>query len=100
MGVVDPDNRRTRALALLESQHAFPGPFEFRVVVRPEAGPAALDALLLAAGGRDRLIDVSERTSEHGNYRSLRVRVQLERAAEVLDGYEVLRAVDGVVTVL
>ena len=32
---MEPDDRRERALALLESQHTFPGPFDFRVVTRP-----------------------------------------------------------------
>jgi putative lipoic acid-binding regulatory protein len=93
-------DRRERALALLDSQHAFPGPFEFRVVIRPDGRPAALGALLAAAGGSERLIEVTERSSERGNYVSLRVKVQLESSAVVLDVYEVLRRVDGILTVL
>ncbi|MEQ1569588.1 MAG: DUF493 domain-containing protein [Myxococcota bacterium] len=94
------DERRERALALLESQHTFPGPFEFRVVVRPDAGPAALRAVLDTAGGDDRLVEVTERASEKGNYKSVRVKVHLDHASGVLDVYESLRAVVGVLTIL
>lgn len=91
---------RQRALALLEAQHAFPGAFEFRVVIRPEGRGAALAALLAAAGGSEVLLDVTERPSSAGRYVSLRVKVRLERAEKVLDVYEVLREVEHVITVL
>ncbi|MEQ1503990.1 MAG: DUF493 domain-containing protein [Myxococcota bacterium] len=91
---------RQRALALLESQHAFPGPFEFRVVLRPEGRAAALGALMSAAGPDSSLIDVTERASHAGRYLALRVKVQLDRAEQVLDVYEVLKEVDEVITAL
>lgn len=94
------EDRRQRALALLESSHAFPGAFEFRVVVRPEAKPGALSAVIAVAGGQQALIDVSERASCNLTYLSLRVRVHLPSAEAVLDTYEVLRGVDGVITIL
>ena len=90
---------RQRALALLEAQHAFPGAFEFRVVIRPEGRAAALGALLAAASGGE-LLDVTERPSSGGKYVSLRVKVHLEHAERVLDVYEVLRQVEHVITVL
>jgi putative lipoic acid-binding regulatory protein len=91
---------RQRAIALLESHHAFPGVFEFRVVIRPGARSAALGAVLAVTGGSLSLVDVTERPSSAGNYASLRVKVRVEAAAGVLDVYEVLRGVDGVLTVL
>lgn len=91
---------RQRALALLEAQHAFPGAFEFRVVIRPEGRAGALGALLAAAGGGEVLLDVTERPSSAGKYVSLRVKVHLDQAEKVLDVYEVLRQVEHVITVL
>lgn len=91
---------RQRMIALLESQHAFPGVFEFRVVIRPAARSAALGAVLAVTGGSGALVDVNERPSSAGNYASLRVKVRVEAATGVLDVYEVLRGVDGVLTVL
>jgi putative lipoic acid-binding regulatory protein len=91
---------RERAIALLESHHAFPGVFEFRVVIRPTARSAALGAVLAVTGGSDSLVDVNERESSNGNYTSLRVRVKVDAATGVLDVYEILRGVDGVLTVL
>jgi putative lipoic acid-binding regulatory protein len=94
------DERRQRAIALLQAQHSFPGPFEFRVVTRPGGKGLVLQALLAGAGGVGRLVDVSERASCAGTYVSLRVRVNLDRAEHVLDVYEVLKNVEQVVTVL
>jgi putative lipoic acid-binding regulatory protein len=95
----DADPRR-RAIALLESQHVFPGPFEFRVVIRPDGRAAALGALISAAGPEASLLEVTERASQGGRYLSLRVKVHLDSADVVLDIYEVLREVDQVITAL
>lgn len=94
------EDRRQRALTLLEASHEFPGPFEFRVVVRPQAKPGALSAVLAVAGGPDALLDVGERASCNLTYLSLRVRVHLPSAEAVLDVYQVLRSVEGVITIL
>jgi putative lipoic acid-binding regulatory protein len=95
-----PTDPRERALALLEANHAFPGPFEFRVVVLPEARSAAVGALVASVGSSERVVEVGERRSANGTYVAVRVRVELQQATDVLDAYEVLRAVSGVVTVL
>jgi putative lipoic acid-binding regulatory protein len=97
---MEPDERRERALALLESQHSFPGPFEFRVVTRPPDRSGAISAVLATVGGSERLIEVTERSSERGNYVAIRVRVTVDAATVVLDVYEVLRGVEGVITVM
>lgn len=90
---------RERAIALLESQHAFPGVFEFRVVIRPAARTPALGAVLAVTGGAS-LVEVTERPSAQGNYVALRIRTRVAEATRVLDVYEVLRGVEGVLTVL
>jgi putative lipoic acid-binding regulatory protein len=91
---------RQRAIALLESQHAFPGVFEFRVVIRPPAKAAALGAVLAVTGGSVSLVEVTERPSSNGNYVALRISARVAAATRVLDAYEVLRGVEGVLTVL
>lgn len=96
----EPTDEVARAIALLESQHTFPGPFEFRVVIRPAHRAAALSALLSAAGGSEALLEVGERASSHGNYLALRIKVHLDAATRVLQVYEVLRQVEGVLTVM
>lgn len=92
--------RRHRVLELLRSQHDFPGPFEFRVVVLPEAVGPTVSAVSAAIGGGDRMQDVRERASRHGTYRSLRIRARVDSAEGVLDVYEVLSGLQGVVTSL
>jgi putative lipoic acid-binding regulatory protein len=94
-----PEDPRERALLLLDTHHTFPGPFEFRVVVRPEGRAPALEALV-AKVGADRVHPQSERPSAQGNYLAVRVKVEVAHAADVLDLYELIRAVPGVVTVL
>ena len=91
---------RESALALLRSQHLFPGPFEFRVVVRPPVVAATISAMVAAAGSDAALEDLSERPSSGGKYLALHVRIRLADAERVLDVYEVLRGVDGVMTSL
>jgi len=81
---------RDRALALLESHHQFPGPFDFRVVVAPPDKELTVAAMLAAAGSGARMEDVGERLSSKGNYLALRVRIHVTSAERVLDVYEVL----------
>lgn len=91
---------RTAALALLRSQHEFPGAFEFRAVVRPAATGATVAAMVAAAGGGAVLEDVTERKSRMGNYVALRVRIRVQDAEIVLDVYEILRSIDGVLATM
>ena len=88
---------RDEARELLESQHTFPGPFEFRVDVRPVAASTAVAAI--AAGGV-RIEHVGERRSDKGSYIALHVKTYAASANEVLDVWEVLKGVDGVVAQL
>ena len=91
---------RDAALALLRSQHEFPGPFEFRVVVRPPASAPTLTAMAAAAGEGAVVEEVTERLSRNGNYVALHVRIQVPDAERVLDVYAVLATVEGVLTSL
>jgi len=83
---------------LLESQHAFPGEYTFRVVVRPVARAEVVSAL---AAVRDcEVLHVDERASRKGTYLSVRVTTRLERAEVALDAYEVLKQLSSVLTVM
>jgi putative lipoic acid-binding regulatory protein len=94
-----PDER-DRALALLRDQHAFPGEFNFRVVAHPSRRTIIVSAVAAAAGGGEALVDVTERSSRQGNYLALHIKVLVADAEVVLDVYEVLKGVDGVLTVM
>ncbi|MBN2798829.1 MAG: DUF493 domain-containing protein [Deltaproteobacteria bacterium] len=91
---------RDEALALLRSQHPFPGPFDFRVVILPAARSGVLSAMSAAAGPEAALLAVDERASSQGTYLSLRVRMSLPDAENVLHVYEILRDLEGVKTAL
>ena len=95
-----PDDQRQRAIELLEANHVFPGPISVSVIGRND--PAVELAVLAAAGlgeapGADRH---DRKESGGGKYVSHRLTVQCASAAEVLDLFARLRAVDGVITVL
>jgi putative lipoic acid-binding regulatory protein len=91
---------RDTALSLLRRRHAFPGPFQFRVVVRPPTAPLVVSAIAAGAGDDARVESVNERKSRNGNYVAVHVTVHLTSAEAVLDVYEVLRGVDGVLATL
>lgn len=91
---------REDALTLLRNHHVFPGAFEFRAVVMPHATAAVVGAIVAAAGDGSRAEDVSERRSRNGNYVAVCVRIHVVDAERVLDVWEVLRGVDGVLTTL
>jgi putative lipoic acid-binding regulatory protein len=91
---------REAALALLRSQHEFPGVFEFRVVVRPAVAASVVTAMSAAAGEGASVREVTERHSKNGNYVALHVQIEVDDAERVLDVYAVLRVVDGVMASL
>ena len=90
---------RARTLALLESQHTFPGPFGFRIVVRPSVRPEVVTAVgaLVGPGG---ITELSERPSRNGTYLAVRLRAAMDSAEQVLDVYDMLKRIDGVLAVL
>jgi putative lipoic acid-binding regulatory protein len=81
---------RDEALSLLRAHHVFPGPFEFRVVVRPDHKTSTVTAMTAAAGLGARVVDLGERRSRQGTYVALRVRIEVESAERVLDVYAIL----------
>jgi putative lipoic acid-binding regulatory protein len=89
-----------RARALLLAHHQFPGPFEFRVVVRPVDRSAVVSAVAAAGRDRDALVEIREQPSARGTYLSLRLTLRVESADHVLEVYDVVRQVSGVLTVM
>jgi len=96
--MADDSDERQRMVDLLESQHRFPGPFTFRVVVRPVSRAEVVTAM--AAVDDCVVASVDERPSRKGTYLSLRVTAQLERAEVALDVYEVLQQLEAVLAVM
>ncbi|MEN0066024.1 MAG: DUF493 domain-containing protein [Myxococcota bacterium] len=93
-----PDDRQ-RVLSLLESQHEFPGPYRFRIVVRPESRSTVITAVGAAAGEAS-VLEVSERPSRNGSYVALHVLTQMESAESVLDVYDVIRGLPEVIAAM
>ena len=91
---------REGALELLRSQHTFPGPYTFRVVVRPDARSGVVSAIAAALGDASAVQEIHERASSKGNYLSLRVVTRMEDAEGVLDVNEVVSALDDVLITL
>ncbi len=91
---------KDRLLELLRSQHTFPGPYLFRVIVRPTNRTTILSAVSVAVGGGEALLDVSERPSRKGSYVALHLRVHVVDAEAVLGVYDVLNRIDGVLAVM
>ncbi len=91
---------REAALALLQSQHEFPGPFEFRVVVPPRQKELTVAAMVAAAGDDVQVLHLGERFSRTGKYLALQVRLEVDSAERVLDVYDVIRSLDYVLASL
>ena len=87
---------REGALELLRSQHTFPGPYTFRIVVRPDARSSVVSAIAAALGDESAVQGVEEQPSRKGTYLSLRVTSHIQTAEAVLDVYEVVGALDSV----
>ena len=88
---------RDTSLDLLREAHVFPGIFEFVIVVKAHAMSTVLSAAVAAVGPDGHVERVTERRSTRGNYVSLHLYVQVQRAEQVLDVYGVLQELDGVV---
>lgn len=89
---------RAEALELLRASHRFPGPYRFRVVVPAGRRAAVVTAIQALAG--ERLDEVGEQPSRKGTYISLRLTLTLGAAEEVLEVYDLIRAIDGVRAVM
>jgi len=91
---------RKEAIALLEDQHEFPGDFEFRVVVRPDAKDNVLGAIAAAAGEQGKVHAHREHPSKTGKFVALNVPVGVPTAETVLDIYSALKDVEGVMATM
>ena len=89
---------RERAIELLRSEHDFPGPFRFRVVVRNGGEPGVVSALAALDGVEVDHVDTQP--SRKGTYVSVRLRTTIDKPETVLDAYAVLRGIDGVMATL
>ena len=98
------EEARERARALLEATHVFPCEYFLMVIARHDesiterlvAAVNQATARAFEATGKDLLL----RPSSGGKYVSHRFSVQVEHAGEVLRLYEVVKGVEGVVTVM
>lgn len=88
-----------RALDLLLGAHVFPGPFQLRIVVVPTARDAVVDAVRDHVGDAG-VTGVTERPSRNGTWLAVRVTVHAQGPETILELYAILRAVEGVVTIL
>lgn len=89
---------REQTLALLRANHEFPGPYAFRVVAKPDAQVSIITAVSAVSGIE--VDSVEERPSSQGNWVSVRMRLVAESAEAVVQAYETLAEVDGVVMTL
>jgi putative lipoic acid-binding regulatory protein len=91
---------KNEALELLRDTHTFPGEFTFRVVARPPHVSAVVSSISAAAGSPGAMLGVEERRSRNGNYIAVHARVTVTSAEHVLEIYDVIRAVEGVVATM
>lgn len=91
---------RNEALELLRQQHSFPGPFDFRVVVKHGTGVQVVSALAAGAGADAVVEDVQSRSSSKGTYEALVVRMRVGSAEQVLDVYSLIPELPNVVTAM
>ena len=89
-----------RLLALLESQHDFPGPYTIKVIFPSE--PALSEAILAAVATETGIAvpsqEPSMRSSSGGKFLSMSVTFDLSQAEEVLAIYRVLGSLENVVS--
>ena len=91
---------RDETLDLLRSQHEFPGLFTFRVILQPDQSSTVVSAMVAAAGTTARIDNIAERPSRNNKYLALGVTMELEDAERVLDVYQVLQTLDGILAVM
>lgn len=96
------DEARQRAIDLLEANHVFPGEFSLSVIARSgdEITVAILNGAAHGLGEPLRPEAHQIKPSAGGRYLSHRLLVPCRSAADVLELFARMRAIDGVVTVL
>ena len=85
------------ALELLKSQHDFPGPFIFRIVVLPEHSASIVSAVACIVQQSGSIEKVDERESRTGRFMSIHFHCQMDSAESVLEVYAVITGLEGVV---
>lgn len=92
--------KRNESLELLRQQHAFPGSFDFRVVVRKGTGAGVVSAMVAGAGPTGVMKNVQTRLSSKGTYEALVVSIYIGDAEQVLDVYNLLQSLPDVITAM
>lgn len=72
----------------------------FRIVVRPPAAAGVVSGVGAAIGATNQIDKVVEQPSRSGTYVSLRLHCTLSDAESILDVYDVIRNLEGVVMTL
>ena len=88
---------RSRMLALLEHNHTFPGPYSLRVISR-SSQPSTIVSAISAAGAE--VSECTAKPSKTGKYMSYHLVVRVDTAEDVLTVYQVVGALEDVMTVL
>ena len=91
---------REASLELLRNHHAFPGPFEFRVVIRPPDRDTIVSAVVAAGEGKVVVAEVTDRPSGKGTYVSLRIAAHVHSAETVLVVWDALKDMPEVIFAL
>ncbi len=91
---------KARLLALLESQHSFPGPYTFKVIYRNEDDMSErIRARIKEVTGIEVTDNqVAVRSSSAANFLSMTLDMDVQTAQEVLDVYDVLSTLEDVVS--
>lgn len=93
------NEEEARLIALLESQHEFPGPYAFKVILRNQPGShEAMLAAVVAQTGLARHGELELRASSTARFVSVSFELHMPQAAAVLGVYRVLGSLDGVVS--
>ena len=93
----DSMEERARMLALLEHNHTFPGPYSLRAISRASE-PSAIVSALVAVGAE--VEGCNARPSKNGKYMSFHLVIRVNSAEDVLAVYQVVGALEDVLTVL
>ena len=95
------EDKRARAVAVLEAAHTFPGAFAFTVIARAREGVTTEIRELVSGDGEAFVVEeFVTTTSSGGKYVSHRMTVRVPSAEGVLELYEKFRAIEGVVQLL
>lgn len=88
---------RKASLELLRNQHTFPGGYVFRVVARPGDSARIVSAIAVAVGGVGSFQSIEEKKSRAGTYVSLRIHTEMNGPEAVLEVYDVIGRLEGVI---